>query len=160
MIEEAGQVVTVGVDHLWVETIQASTCASCVAETGCGQRLLSKLTGKSLGIRVLLNADDKMLYRAGDVVHIGIPEDVVVKGSLLAYGAPLLGLLGGAWFGQMLFSADGSGDGWVALMAALGLGVAGTFVRVISWRVQDRRHLQPTLMAERLTGVGEFALRP
>ena len=61
MIVETGTVVAIEADSLWVETIQKTACEVCVAQKGCGTRVLSKLTGKTNRIRVLLqqqSADD------------------------------------------------------------------------------------------------------
>ncbi len=143
MIEEKGTIVACGVDHIWVETIQSSACATCAGERGCGQRLLSKLTGKTTLIRVLTGAHTNRSLRAGDTVTIGIPENVVVTGSLLVYAAPLAGLLGGAWFGQRLLVDDI----WVAMMAAAGLFTAGAAVRFCAWLTRNRSAIQPILLS-------------
>ncbi len=143
MIEEEGKIVALGAGHVWVETIQVSACAACAGEHGCGQRLLSKLTGKTTLIRVLTGAHANQLQRVGEVVSIGIPESVVVRGSLLIYSAPLAGLLGGAWLGQSLFVHDI----WVALMAVAGLLAAGVGVRFLAWLARNQINLQPVLLA-------------
>ena len=83
MIVETGTVVAFESDSIWVETIQKTACEACVAQKGCGTRVLSKLTGKTNRIRVLLqqcSADDLTI---GQDVTIAIPEDVIVKGSML-----------------------------------------------------------------------------
>ncbi len=143
MIEETGTIVACGVDHIWVETVQSSACATCAGERGCGQRVLSKLTGKTTLIRVLMDRHADCSLRVGDVVSIGIPENVVVGGSLLVYAAPLAGLLGGAWFGQSWFAEDV----WVALMAAAGLFAAGVAVRLLAWLLRNRSAIQPVLLS-------------
>lgn len=153
MIEEKGKIVVCGVDHIWVETIQASACAACAGEQGCGQRLLSKLTGKTTLIRVLTGEHTDALLRVGDVVRIGIPESVVVGGSLLVYSAPLVGLLGGAWLGQTLFVSDI----WVALMAVAGLLAAGLGVRFFAWLARNQSDLQPVLLSGQPTDMGTTA---
>ena len=38
MLEETGTVVKIEPDALWVETVQTTTCGSCSARRGCGQR--------------------------------------------------------------------------------------------------------------------------
>ena len=53
MIRETGTVVAIEDNGVWVETIQQSACQTCVAEKGCGQRLIAKVTGNTTAIRVL-----------------------------------------------------------------------------------------------------------
>ena len=90
MLRESGRVVALDQDALWVETIQQSTCGSCIAQKGCGQSLLSRLGVKPVYLRVLLEGRPAQNYRVNDVIQLGIADDVVVKGSLLAYLLPLL----------------------------------------------------------------------
>jgi|TARA_B110000908_G_scaffold137068_1_gene162545 sigma-E factor negative regulatory protein RseC len=97
MILEAGIVVSKAAHSVMVETIQKTTCDSCVAQPGCGHSVLSKLTSSSVQIRVLLGDFNANEIRLGQSVTIGIPYDVVVKGSLLVYLVPLTGALLGAW---------------------------------------------------------------
>ena len=97
MILETGTVVAVEADSLWVETIQRSTCEACAAEKGCGQRVLSKLTGKTNRIRVLFGAQSPKKVSPGQSVTIGIPEDVIVSGSILVYLLPVVAAVIGAW---------------------------------------------------------------
>lgn len=150
MIEETGTIVECGVDHVWVETVQSSACATCAGERGCGQRLLSKLTGKTTLIRVLTDEQANRSLRVGDIVCVGIPESVVVRGSLLVYSAPLTGLLGGAWLGQSLFVSDLG----VALMATAGLLTAGIGVRFLAWLARNQSDLQPILLSGQAAEVG------
>ncbi len=63
MIVETGTVVAIESDSLWVETIQKTACEACVAQKGCGTRVLSKLTGKTNRIRVLLDQAFRRCYR-------------------------------------------------------------------------------------------------
>ena len=95
MIVETGRICRLEPDAVWVETIQRTTCDSCNARHGCGQRVLSRLAGGTTEIRVLLPADSAQQFFVGQAVEIGIPEDVVVGGSLLVYLVPLAGLLTG-----------------------------------------------------------------
>ncbi|MFT5117660.1 MAG: sigma-E factor negative regulatory protein RseC, partial [Kiritimatiellia bacterium] len=88
MLEEEGRVVSIETDALWVETIQQSTCGRCAAKKGCGQSLLAKIGAKSSQLRVLIDKQDETLYQLEDSVMIGIPENVVVNGSLFVYLLP------------------------------------------------------------------------
>ena len=97
MIFETGTVVSKDQSSLWVETIQRTACDTCIAEKGCGQSLLSKLTGKTNRIRVLPGNHAVESLALGQSVTIGIPEHVIVKGSLLVYLVPILMAVVGAW---------------------------------------------------------------
>jgi len=91
MLKETGRVVAIETDALWVETIQKTTCGSCVAQKGCGTGLLAKLGVKPVYLRVLLQPNESSsAYRVNDSVTIGIPDDVVVKGSLFVYLVPVI----------------------------------------------------------------------
>ena len=93
MLKESGRVVAVDQDSLWVETIQKSTCGSCVAQKGCGQSLLSRLGAKPVYLRVLLEGRPAHKYKVDDTIQLGIADNLVVKGSLVIYLLPLLAML-------------------------------------------------------------------
>lgn len=93
MLTETGRVVDIREDSLWVETIKSSTCGACVAEKGCGQTVLKRLGAKPTYLRIPLAGHSKEYYQLNDVVTIGIPDDIVVKGSLFLYLLPLVFLL-------------------------------------------------------------------
>ena len=106
MIVESAQITAIGEGALWVEAVQRSTCGACVAQKGCGQRLLARLSGKTLRLRVLPGERPLNNYQLGETVEIGIPEDVVMRGSLLVYMLPLLAMLLSAWTGHQMFAVD------------------------------------------------------
>ncbi len=93
MLEEAGRIVAINNESLLVETIQRSTCGSCAAQKGCGQTLLNRMGGKPTYLRVLLAGRASDSYKVNDNVIIGIPDDIVVKGSLFVYLIPLFLML-------------------------------------------------------------------
>ena len=93
MVKETGRIVAVDKDAVWVETIQRSTCNTCAAQKGCGQSLLSRMGVKPSYIRVLLDGRPAEKYQLNQRILIGIPDDTVVKGSLLAYLLPLIFML-------------------------------------------------------------------
>ena len=97
MIFETGTVVSKNQDSLMVETIQQTTCDSCSAQKGCGHTALAKLTGTKNEIRVLPGDFCVDSLRLGQIVTIGVPEHIVVKGSLLVYLVPVIGAITGAW---------------------------------------------------------------
>ena len=96
MLIENGQIMAVEADCLWVETVQRSTCASCIAQKGCGQSLLAKWSGRPHYLRVLLQGRKPSLFEVGANINIGIPNDVVAVGAVFVYVLPLLMLVLGA----------------------------------------------------------------
>ena len=97
MIYETGTIVSKNKDSLMVETIKQTTCDSCSAQKGCGHTALTKMTGTKNEIRVLPGDFCVDKLRLGQSVTIGIPEHIVVKGSLVVYLVPIIGAIAGAW---------------------------------------------------------------
>ncbi|MFT5693299.1 MAG: sigma-E factor negative regulatory protein RseC [Oceanicoccus sp.] len=106
-ISEIGQVVEIGDDCLWVETIRKTTCQSCTAQKACGHGIMSNTDkGRTHKIRVLIDESDIKGYRVGDEVEISIPEHLLVTGALLVYLLPLLTMLGGAMLAAQVWAGD------------------------------------------------------
>lgn len=142
MILETGTVVAVEADSLWVETIQRSTCEACAAEKGCGQRVLSKLTGKTNRIRVLFDSQSSKKASPGQSVTIGIPEDVIVSGSILVYLLPVVAAVIGAWL------VGSQNDALGILGAACGLSLGGLIVNLRSKKARNDLRLNPVLLTD------------
>lgn len=148
-VTESGYVVEVGSDCLWVETIQRSTCDACRAEKGCGQRLVVKWSStdeanrRAHGVlRVLLDGRPVSDYAVGDEVRIGVPDHVVVKGSLLVYLTPLFGLIAAA----LLASVIGLSE-LMSMVAAFGGFMLGALlVRLHSYYRRNDTRIQPVLI--------------
>ncbi|MFW5824367.1 MAG: SoxR reducing system RseC family protein [Marinobacter sp.] len=87
MIHETGTVISVSGDEAWVQTLRQSTCQSCSARHGCGQKALAGLSsGQSRQIRV----PNTLQARPGDQITVAIAESALLKASLLVYAMPLL----------------------------------------------------------------------
>mgnify|MGYP001816387320 CR=1 FL=1 len=145
MLTETGRVVAVENDGLWVETIRQSTCGSCAAQQGCGHGLLNRIAdGRRNYVRVLGAAPAIAACAVDDQVRISIPDQVILRGSLVVYMLPLLCMLSLAagavllWpMSQDLAAAGGAGAGLL-----LGFGL----VRWHAWRHRNDDALQPTLL--------------
>lgn len=149
MIIETGWVVGVEPEGLWVETIQRSACGSCQAKQGCGQHLMQKSLSGSSYLWVLLEGRDPARFSIGDQVKLGIPEDIIAKGSLLIYCVPLLGLLLATLIAYHYHVSDGGS----LIAATIGLLLGGGVVR---WRSSSLRldsRVNPILVDE-VDGVG------
>jgi sigma-E factor negative regulatory protein RseC len=145
MLIETGRVVAVDTQGLWVETIRQSTCGSCAAQKGCGHGVLNRLAdGRSGYVRVLPGESGCGDCAVDDQVRISIPEEVILRGSLVVYLIPLLCMLAGAAFAVPLWA--GHPDGSAALGAGLGLALGFALVRWHAWHHRNDRRLQPTLL--------------
>lgn len=128
MIEEHGRVVAVESGAVWVETVRRNTCSSCQASSGCGHRVLDEArAGTRARIRALVDASAEV----GDRVTIGIPEDLLLRGTLRVYLLPLLLLFAGAIAGHNVFGGE---------TAAMGLGLAGLGAGFAYNRWYSRHH--------------------
>ncbi len=138
MIEESARVLRIENDTVWVEAIRQSACSSCSAQKGCGHSLLVKAGQQRLEVPVERNG---MNVKTDDQVLIGVPEQAVLKSSLLIYGSPLMLMIILAMVAHLLTGSEGA----TAFMAFLGL--AGGFAYV-SWKSKrlDIRPWQPKIV--------------
>lgn len=142
MIVERATVIEVETDSILVETVQQSTCGSCVAQKGCGQGVLAKYLSSSSFFRIDTSEFKADIYQPGDIVELGIDEFAIVRASLWLYLLPLAGLVAGAYLGS-LNSEAGS-----ILTAIAGLVVGGYLTSKHARRVKDRPEYAPTLVAD------------
>jgi len=138
-------VVAVDAEGLWVETVRRGACGGCAARAGCGHALLDRADdGRRGHIRVLPGEVTLATCRPGDLVRFHVPDDSVVRGSVIAYGLPLVAMLAGA-----LASAGwvpGNEDAVAASGALAGLLLGYALVR---WHgARHRRHpdFEPVLL--------------
>jgi sigma-E factor negative regulatory protein RseC len=148
MLTETGRVVAIERDSLWVETIRKSTCGTCAARKGCGHGLLNSLGDGSRGyIRVLPGDTGLEGCRIDDEVVISIPEEVILRGSLIAYLLPVACMLAGAIAAVRWL--PGSQDVLAALGCLGGLGLGFGLVRWHGHRHRDDLSFQPRLLEVR-----------
>ena len=142
MIEETGRVVAVEENTLWVETIRKAACDSCASQKGCGHSLLAKLGDGTNHVRVLNPSSDRYAFAIGDDVIIGVPEDVVVIGSMIAYLLPLISLVAFSVTGQLLWEAEG----YTILSGIFGLALGFGIVRWHFLVRRDDARFQPSVV--------------
>ncbi|MCB1842601.1 MAG: SoxR reducing system RseC family protein [Halioglobus sp.] len=153
MLTEVGRVVALEADSLWVETIRKSTCGSCAAQKGCGHGLLNRLYDGRRGlIRVLPGEIALDTCRVHDEVRISIPEEVILRGSIIAYIMPLVCMLAGAVLAVQGFS--GNEDVLAAVGALGGLLLGFGLLRWHALRHHSDAGFQPVLI-EILRPLGE-----
>ncbi|WP_417565894.1 SoxR reducing system RseC family protein [Marinobacter sp.] len=128
MITETGKVVALKGDRVWVQTIRASACQSCVARNGCGQKVLAAATGGRANQILVTNTVNA---RVGDEVTIGIDEQALLGASLVVYAIPLILMVVASVFGHHL---SGGQDLAAMLSAAGGLALGFLVVRILQRR--------------------------
>lgn len=97
---ESGRVVAIEADKAWVETIQNSTCTTCSAKSGCGQRLLNSVfKGKRHLVEVSLKNFPETVS-LHDEVELTVDDNVLLRGAFWVYLVPLICIIAGALFGQ------------------------------------------------------------
>lgn len=140
MIEEAATVVEVRPALIVVQTLRKSSCNSCAANKACGTAVLSKSIGqKHSFVSIPKIQTEAPLLAAGDEVIIGINENMLFSGSVLAYLLPLFGLmvfgLMADWFGSVLSL---EGELHIVLSAIAGL-TSGLYIARL-YIAKGRRH--------------------
>ncbi|NVK40463.1 MAG: SoxR reducing system RseC family protein [Oceanospirillaceae bacterium] len=141
MLEETGRVVAVDDQVVWISSSRTSSCMSCSASKGCGQKALAEYASrKSEDLRVenLAGVD----VRVGDQVIIGIREGSFLKASLLLYTLPLLLLFVGGYLGTL----QGDSELPAILGSAVGLAVGLLVARILGQRLGRDCQYQPILL--------------
>jgi sigma-E factor negative regulatory protein RseC len=121
MIEEVGVICAIekadSAQFIWVETEIKSTCGSCEAQSNCGTGAIAK---------VFANKREKLHFRfdqaveVGQKVSLGIPEENLLKASMLVYFLPLVILVCSALIGQELLPLIGLlSEVWLVIFSAL-----------------------------------------
>lgn len=127
MLEESGVVVAIDGNQAWVQTIRKSACSSCEAKSGCGQGVLARISdGKANQVLVA----NTLNLEVGDEVLLGIPEDMLIKASVMVYLLPLLVMIIAASITEKWIAP---GDGWVAASGLLGLALGFLLVKLYSY---------------------------
>lgn len=107
MIQQSAEIVEVDANSIWVKTPRKTACGSCVAQSSCGQNLWSRFfEGRQHPVEVQIDSARFSQLQSGTQVIIGVPESVVVNGSIRIYIMPLLFMLAAVVFGQVTFGAS------------------------------------------------------
>ncbi|MET4693995.1 SoxR reducing system RseC family protein [Endozoicomonas lisbonensis] len=138
MIEEQGRVVTVEEGAVWVETIRKTTCSSCSARNGCGQHLAEKYKSSKTHSYIRAANETGSTIKEHDEVVIGIPEDSLMKASMVVYLLPLLSMMAGLWLGSFLVL----GDLVTVLLALSGLAAGFVPVRMLGQKASELCRVQ------------------
>jgi sigma-E factor negative regulatory protein RseC len=141
LITETGRVLEVEGDWAWVACRRQVECARCAEGRGCGGGVLSRLLGDRLHkIRAATGSVD---VSPGDLVLIGLGEDVVLRAAAIVYLVPLLLALAGAAAATVL---TGGGDFAALAGAALGLVLGLRWARAYGHRKEADSALHPVIL--------------
>lgn len=112
-----------GMNNVQLSCDQQTSCNSCKSQKNCGTGMVSKaLGGKSHFWKLRTN----QALQAGQVVEIGLPEKSLVLSALVVYLLPLLTMIAGSVFAQLVLRPWlNLGEGIVILMFFIcgGLGI-------------------------------------
>ncbi len=90
MITQKAIVINTDKGEVALEVERESTCSHCQLKQGCGTGMLAEHVGKRFSrITLQHNAD----VVPGQAVQIGISEQALLRGAVLMYLLPLVGLL-------------------------------------------------------------------
>ena len=144
MIEQSAEIVEIGADSIWIKSPRQTSCGSCAAQSSCGQNLWSRFfEGRQHPIEVQIDSDKYSDLKIGNQVVIGVPESIVVNGSLLVYIMPLITMLVAVVAGQFVF---GQSDSITIFCAAIGLVVGFLLMRTEANKNSNNPDLQPVLL--------------
>ena len=111
-----------------VEVDVSTVCPRCAAGKGCGAGLLA---GGGRPKRVEASFNINLDLAAGDNVEIALAPSNLLRASLIVYGLPMLGAVGGAGLAYLMTL----GDAAAATAALVGL-LSGWLVG--RWRLRQR----------------------
>ena len=138
MIEEQAQVVAVKGKVLLLQAKTQSACGSCAVSKGCGTSVLAKVVGRKF---TQFQADNSVNADVGDTVVVGIPENALLKGSMVMYVIPILAMLFFALLADYFLAvALQQRDLMVAAVSIMGL-VFGSIVSKGYFSRQSSQHL-------------------
>lgn len=153
MIEEQAQVIEINGDKLILQAQTQSTCGSCSANKGCGTSLLSRVIGRKF---TRFQAQNNIDAAVGDTVIVGIPEDALLKGSLVMYAMPVMGMLIFALLADYVLSASAEfRDLMIAASAILGLIVSSLMSKGYFQRQSSIQLFSPVVL-RKIIGHGKL----
>ncbi|GLT14949.1 SoxR reducing system RseC family protein [Vibrio algivorus] len=112
-----------GMNTVQLSCEQQTSCKSCKSQKSCGTGMVSKALGSKAHFWKLRTSQ---ALQNGQVVEIGLPEKSLVLSALIVYLLPLLAMIAGSVFAQLVLRPWlNFGEGIVILMFFIcgGLGI-------------------------------------
>lgn len=119
MLTRQGTVVRSCGNRVVVRLDPVRACGACADPDGCGIGPLVSVFRRHAEVWTL-PVPDSWVGRPGERVHVALAAASLVNGTLIAYGLPLLGAVGGAWL-ALRFAPAPVQDAWSAAGALAGL---------------------------------------
>ncbi|MFV3411046.1 SoxR reducing system RseC family protein [Pseudomonas nitroreducens] len=144
MIHERGRVVAIDAGAVQVETLRRSTCSGCSASAGGGHGLLGRPGAfrRLDPVRIPAGGRVSSGLKPGDVILLGMDEDLLLKSALLFHLAPLIG-----FFALALLAARlDLGEPLIIVAGLAGFLLARLLVRRYSRRHADDPAMQPLVL--------------
>lgn len=149
MVEQEGEVLAIQGQFAVIAPRAGSACGTCAPAQGCGVANLARLFGaRQPGVRAL----NTLGARVGDRVMVSLPDDALLKSSLVVYGLPLVAMLVFAMITDVVvrWASVEDSDPWLILAAGLGFFGSVILVRFCGRRMALSGRFQPTI--SRITG--------
>jgi sigma-E factor negative regulatory protein RseC len=144
MIEEQVQVIEVVGSQIILQGQTQSACGSCSASKGCGTSVLAKVVGRKF---THFQVENNIDAEVGDTVIVGIAEDALVKGSVVMYIVPILGMLLLALLADFyLLASAGSRDLIIAASGILGLFLGSLASRWFFLQQSNEQAFKPVVL--------------
>lgn len=141
MVEGFARIVAVNGGGAWAEPEPVAGCGTCHSAGLCSiGKQMGNASERQMAKRFALPGDLGLCV--GDRVVVGIRQDTLTKGALVAYGLPLIFLLAGGIAGQEIAHRDAV----AALGAAVGLAIGLLASRLVAARLSARGVLAPRFL--------------
>ncbi len=141
MFVEVGQVIAAEDDTVWVQTQSKTGCSSCKVSSTCGSGIVNKAFSHKVFVTPLKNS---LGAHINDEVEVGIPEDLVLKASLVVYLLPLLCLILALTLSSLFLPNLTELASIVSAVIGLTVGFLG--VRWFANRQSAQQQLEPVLL--------------
>ncbi|GAA4363548.1 SoxR reducing system RseC family protein [Kangiella marina] len=141
MFIEVGQVIAAEGETVWVQTQSKTGCSSCKVSSTCGSGIVNKAFSHKVFVTPLKNT---LNAHINDEVEVGIPEDLVLKASLVVYLLPLICLILALATSSVILP-DLTELGSI-ISAVIGLAVGFIGVRWFASRQSAQQQLEPVLL--------------
>lgn len=139
MIHEQAIVVEVNGEHVEIEVQRQGSCGHCSLSASCGVGALGRLLGRRDKTVII---DSELNLKRGDHILIGIPEQGVLRASLLVYGLPLLMLFMAAIIAHVL----SNGSEIAVSVSALGGFLGGIYLSSLAVDKRYAAQLNPQIL--------------
>ncbi|MSQ80900.1 MAG: Fis family transcriptional regulator [Candidatus Methylopumilus sp.] len=132
MIEEQAIVIKASKKLVTLEVVRSKPCGLCGQVRGCGNSIWGKIFSHQSG---QIETRNNLNAKLGDMVILGIDETLILKGSLMLYGVPLLTMFIGMLIAGYISQATSEFYVFMGAMIGLCLGVF-LIKRVVNEKMQ------------------------